>query len=204
MVNTVYSIGYSGFSINDFIDTLHTNKISLVIDVRSTPYSQYFSDYNKDNLEKILEKSGIYYRNYVSEFGARQEERKYYTHDGYLDFELFAKSPAFLSGFDKLVKSMKQDYTFALMCAEKDPFNCHRTILVARAFYNAGYKVIHLLPNKCKVTQEDIEARLLKKYFPDRNQITLFSEFLSEEEYINQAYKKRNAEIGYSIEEEKE
>ncbi len=204
MVNTVYSIGYSGFSINDFIDTLHTNKISLVIDVRSTPYSQYFSDYNKDNLEKVLEKSGIYYRNYVLEFGARQEERKYYTHDGYLDFELFAKSPPFLSGFDKLVKSMKQDYTFALMCAEKDPFNCHRTILVARAFYNAGYKVIHLLPNKCKVTQEDIEARLLKKYFPDRNQITLFSESLSEEEYINQAYKKRNAEIGYSIEEEKE
>ncbi len=204
MVNTVYSIGYSGFSINDFIDTLHTNKISLVIDVRSTPYSQYFSDYNKDNLEQVLKNSGIYYRNYVLEFGARQEERKYYTREGYLDFELFAKSPPFLSGFDKLVKSMEQDYTFALMCAEKDPFNCHRTILVARAFYNAGYKVVHLLPNKGKVTQEVIETRLLKRYFPNRNQITLFSESLSEEEYIDQAYKKRNAEIGYSIEEEKE
>ena len=204
MVNTVYSIGYSGFLINNFIDTLHTNKISLVIDVRSTPYSQYFSDYNKDKLEQVLKKSGIYYRNYALEFGARQEERKYYTQEGYLDFELFAKSPLFLSGFDKLIKSMEQNYTFALMCAEKDPFNCHRTILVARAFYNAGYKVIHLLPNKCKVTQEEIEARLLKKYFPDRNQITLFGETLNEEEYVNQAYKKCNAEIGYSIEEEKE
>jgi len=54
MVDTVYSIGYSGFSINDFIDTLHTNNISLVIDVRSTPYSQYFPDYNKDSLEQVL------------------------------------------------------------------------------------------------------------------------------------------------------
>ena len=204
MVNTVYSIGYSGFSINDFIDTLHKNKISLVIDVRSTPYSQYFSDYNKDNLEPVLKKSGIYYRNYVLEFGARQEDRKYYTREGYLDFELFAKSPPFLSGFDKLVNSMKQDYTFALMCAEKDPFNCHRTILVSRAFYNAGYKVVHLLPDNCKVTQEDIEARLLKEYFPNWNQIPLFGEPVSEQEYINKAYKKRNAKIGYSIEEEKE
>ena len=138
------------------------------------------------------------------EFGARQEEREYYTLEGYLDFELFAKSSPFLSGFDKLVKSMQQDYTFALVCAEKDPFNCHRTILVARAFHKAGYKIVHLLPNDCKVTQDDIEARLLKKYFPDRNQIALFSEVLSEEEYINQAYKNRNSEIGYSIEEEKE
>lgn len=204
MVDTVFSIGYSGFSVNDFINALKSNKISLVIDVRSMPYSQYFSDYNKDNIEQSLKSSGIYYRNYAEEFGARQEERKYYTSQGYLDFELFAKSPSFLSGFDKLVKSMEQDYSFALMCAEKDPINCHRTILVARAFHEAGYKVVHLLPNKCKVTQEDIEARLLKKYFPDRNQITLFNETLTEKEYIKQAYKKRNAEIGYSIEEEKE
>ena len=204
MVNTVYTIGYSGFLLNDFINELNINKISLVVDVRSIPYSQYFSDYNKDKLEQVLKKTGIYYRNYALEFGARQEERKYYTPEKYLDFTLFAKSSLFLSGFDKLVKSMKQNYTFALMCAEKDPFNCHRTILVARAFYNAGYKIVHLLPNKCKVTQEDIEARLLRRYFPYRNQITLFGELFSEEEYIDQAYKKRNAEIGYSIEEEEE
>lgn len=203
MVNTVYSIGYSGFLINDFIDTLNVNNISLVIDVRSVPYSQNFPDYNKCNLGSFLTKSKIYYRNYALEFGARQEERKYHTHEGYLDFELFAKSPPFLSGFDRLVKSMNQNYIFALMCAEKDPFDCHRAILVARAFYNAGYKVMHLLPNKHKMTQEDIEARLLSKYFPDRKQIKLFGESLSEEEYTNQAYQKRNAEIGYSIEEEK-
>ncbi len=203
MVNTVYSIGYSGFSIKNFIETLHRNKISLIIDVRSIPYSQYFSDYNKDNLKQALKNSGIYYRNYVLEFGARQEERKYYALEGYLDFELFSKSIPFLSGFNKLVASMNQNYTFALMCAEKDPFNCHRTILVARAFYRAGYKIVHLLPNEVKITQEDIEFRLLQKYFPDRNQITLFSKSISEEEYIDQAYKKHNAEIGYSIEEEK-
>ena len=51
MVDTIYSIGYTGFSINDFVATLKTNKISAVIDVRSHPYSQWYPDYNKENLE---------------------------------------------------------------------------------------------------------------------------------------------------------
>ncbi|MGI6307195.1 MAG: DUF488 family protein [Dethiobacteria bacterium] len=204
MVDTVYSIGYSGFSMSDFINTLQSNKISLVVDVRSHPYSQYFSDYNKESLEQTLKYKGIYYRNYAKEFGARQDERRYYSSEGYLDFELFAKSSPFLSGFDRLVKSMMQNYRFALMCAEKDPINCHRTILVTRSFHDAGYKVKHLLPNNGMVTQEDIENRLLDKYFPNRNQITLFGEVFSKSEYIAQAYRKRNSEIGYSIEEESE
>ncbi len=98
MIDTVYTIGYSGFLINDFISTIQSNNISLIIDVRSQPYSQYFSDYNKENLQHKLESIGIYYRNYVTEFGARQDDRQYYSNSGYLDFELFAKSPSFLNG----------------------------------------------------------------------------------------------------------
>lgn len=202
MIDTIYSIGYSGFSINDFVNTLQSNQISLLVDVRSQPYSQHFPDYNKDNLEKTLKVSGIYYRNYAKEFGARQEDRKYYSNEGYLDFELFAKSPLFLDGYKKLINSMRQNYRFALMCAEKDPFNCHRAILVSRSFHEAGYKVIHLLPNDRKTTQKEIESRLLEKYFPNRNQITLFGDALNEDDCLLQAYRKRNAEIGYSIEEE--
>ena len=202
MVDTVYTIGYSGFSINDFIATLKANHISLVVDVRSQPYSQWFSDYNKENLERTLEQAGIYYRNYATEFGARQENRIYYSNEGYLDFEKFAKSPQFLQGYEKLVNSMKQDYRFALMCAEKDPFNCHRTMLVSRAFHETGYNVVHLLPNDLKITQKEIETRLLETYFPNRNQVTFFAESLNEDECLIQAYRKRNSEIGYSIEEE--
>lgn len=204
MVDTVYSIGYSGFSIGNFVDTLHLNKIVLLVDVRSQPYSHYFPDFNKDKLEQTLAHERIFYRNYAKEFGARQDNRQYYSSKGYLDFELFAKSSAFLSGVTKLVNSMAQGYQFALMCAEKDPINCHRTILVARTFHDSGYKVIHLLPNNKTMTQEDIEARLVGKYFPNRNQESLFDKQLSEKDYVTQAYKKQNAAIGYSIEEESE
>lgn len=199
MVNTVFTIGYSGFQINDFIKTLKSKSVSLVIDVRSLPYSQYYADYNKENLSKILDGNKIYYRNYALEFGARQEERSYYP-NGYLDFDMFSKSEAFLSGVDKLKESMQQDYTFALMCSEKDPTMCHRSILVARAFYIFGYNVVHLLPNGKTLTQVDVEKRLLNKFFPDRGQINMFAKSLSTQEYIDEAYKKQNAIIGYSIE----
>ena len=75
MVNTVFTIGYSGFQLNDFIKILKDNRILLVIDVRSLPYSQHYADFNKENISKILESSKIYYRNYALEFGARQEEK---------------------------------------------------------------------------------------------------------------------------------
>lgn len=201
MVDTVFTIGYSGIKINDFITMLIRKNISLVIDVRSLPYSRYYSDYNKENLYNILKKNGIYYRNYAIEFGARQENLQYYPR-GYLDFEMFAKSDNFLTGVDKLKKSMEQDYTFVLMCSEKDPLMCHRAILVSRAFHVAGYNVQHLLYNNKIVTQIDLEERLLNKFFPDRNQISLFTNTLSPQEYIDEAYRKQNANIGYSIEEE--
>ena len=199
MIDTIYTIGYSGFKIDDFVKTHKENGVSVVIDVRSLPYSQFYSDYNKENLSRILEVSKIYYRNYVAEFGARQENRDFYP-NGYLDFEMFARSEVFLSGFEKIKKSMQKGFVIALMCSEKDPIKCHRTILVARAFHNAGYKVIHLLPEGQKITQEEIEERLLNMFFPDRGQINMFAPMLSTEEYIDEAYKKQNASIGYSIE----
>ena len=201
MVNTVYTIGYSGFSIDDFVTTLKKHNISLVVDVRSSPYSSYFPEYNRDSLEIFLKMHGIYYRSYASEFGARQSDQKYYCKEGYLDFEVFSKSEPFLQGLKKLCNSMEQNYTFALMCAEKDPICCHRTILVARAFFERGYNVVHLLINGSTITQEEINARLIEKYYPNRDQITFFETVQDDDTLLKAAYKKQNAEIGYRLEE---
>lgn len=201
MVNTVYSIGYSGFSINDFVATLKRHNISLIVDVRSYPFSSHFPEYNKDALEISLKAHGIYYRNYAYEFGARQDDRNFYCNDGYLDFDVFSKSEPFLQGVNKLCKSMEQNYTFALMCAEKDPINCHRTILVSRAFFERGYNVVHLLSNGATVTHAEINRRLIEKYYPNRHQMTLFGDIQDDDALLEMAYRKQNAEIGYRMEE---
>ena len=194
----IYTIGYSGFTIENFLKTLKYYKISCLVDVRSMPKSAYFTDFNKSNLSNTLSKHKIIYRNYAEEFGARQLEKQYYT-DDILDFEKFTKSPQFIKGFQKIETGMRLNYSFALMCAEKRPEDCHRNIMIARQFYLHGYEVRNILEDGTYINQDMIEKILLDKYFPHREQLSLFDE-LSTEEMINQSYKKRNREIGYRLE----
>ena len=201
MIDTLYTIGYAGFSIDSFLRAMEKYGISVVIDVRSSPFSGYFADFNKDALEARLRDRGIHYRNYAREFGARQDDPAYYSPEGYLDFERFARSEPFLQGVEKLCESMRRDYRPALMCAEKDPMSCHRAILVSRAFFERGYHVVHLLPEDGSTTQEEVEQRLLEEYFPDRHQMSLFGEAESDAALREAAYREQNRRIGYRMEE---
>lgn len=200
----IYTIGYTAFKLHDFLDVLTTNMISTIIDVRSVPVaSKFYSDFSMPELERSLKARGILYRNYAKEFGARQQERIYYNESGYLDFSLFSQSPQFKQGIDKILKGLDMGYTFGLLCAEKDPINCHRTILVAREFHKLGIQIRNIMSTGDIELQEDIEKRLIEKYFPERHQISIFTEVVEDKYLVDQAYAKRNAEIGFQIEEEK-
>lgn len=199
-MNVLYTVGYTAFKLEDFIKQLKINNISCVVDVRSVAYSQHYPDYNKDNLSKVLKLHGIVYRNYVAEFGARQTQQCYYNSDGYLDFEKFTQSEIFNEGYKKILLGINSGYTFALMCAEIDPIDCHRNIMVAREFYKRGFDIRNIMKDGTLQTQEDIERRLLEKFFPTRDQLTLFGAVKTEDEFIIEAYKMKNKEIGYRLE----
>ena len=57
------------------------------------------------------------------------------------------------------------------------------------------------MPDCSFQTQPEIENRLLNMYFPNRNQLSIFCESIDDKELISQEYEKRNAEIGYKMEE---
>lgn len=199
----IFTIGYAGFAIDDFIKALKKHNINSLIDVRSSPFSKFYQDYNKPLLCDTLQKNGIIYRNYNSEFGARQDDKTYYP-NGYLDFSMFTRSKAFLDGMQKIINAIPLGYKFVLMCSEKDPINCHRTIMVGKAFSDNGISVRHILSDGHIITQSDIEARLLDMYYPDRDQLALFGEQLSAEEMIENSYKFQNEKIGYRIDNNEE
>ena len=198
----IFTIGYSGFTTDEFIRVLLQNKINVLVDVRSSPYSKYFSEYNKEVLAVNLDKRGIYYRNFAKEFGARQDDTAFYSENGYLDFAKFAKSNQFEKGIEKIEKGIDQNFLFALMCAEKNPVNCHRTIMVARAFSKLGYQIIHLQPEGKSISQDDVDEILLDEYYPLRNQHCLFNDSMAREEMLEYSYAQKNKEIGYKKEED--
>ena len=196
----VFTIGYSGFNADSFVLALKEHNIKCLIDVRSLPYSQYHAEYNKEVLEERLRMNGIMYRNYAKEFGARQENRKFYDDEGILDFKCFIKSDEFQSGVEKVKKGIEIGYSFALMCAEKDPINCHRAIMVGQGFEKSGFSVKHIKNDGTIETQKSLEQRLLDMYFKTRGQISLFlDEIESDDVLIEKAYTLRNKDIGYHL-----
>ena len=141
--NTIYTIGYTAFEPKAFVDVLKKHGVQCLVDVRTVPASSRLPQYSRPVLEAMLKQAGLRYRHYP-EFGARQEESKWYTEAGYLDFERYIDSEAFQAGVEKLRKGMELGYCFALMCAEKDPINCHRAIMVARGLEKAGMDASHI------------------------------------------------------------
>lgn len=197
IISCIYTIGYSAFSINEFIETIKNFGISCVIDVRSSPFSNYYADYNKDTLERTLKEHNILYRNYANEFGARQTNPAFYSGD-IVDFDKFIKSAQFLEGVSKVKKGIERGYKFVLMCAEKDPIKCHRSIMLGKGFSENGFDVKHIVSKKELESQKELEERLLEMYHQDRFQLTLFGGEQSDSELLADAYKKQNLTIGYN------
>ncbi|MCF2643501.1 DUF488 domain-containing protein [Roseburia hominis] len=201
-MENLFTIGHSQHTIDYFVYLLNKYSINYVLDVRSTPYSKYAEQFNKGNISVFLNKVNIHYFFMGKYFGARPIETSLYSEKGYLDFEKVAQSERFNKGMENVILGLERGNRIALMCTEKDPMDCHRAIMVSRAFDKKGIKVKHILPNGDIQTQRQLDNKLADKYFPNRGQLSIFNyeNIMSEEEYISQAYRKRNEEIGYRIE----
>lgn len=196
----VYTVGHSNHSIEEFIQLLEKHNINCICDVRSMPYSRFTEQYNRENIKGFLSKYNIKYLFFGEEFGARREEKSLLT-NGMVDFEKVAKNEKFIKGIERIEKGLERGYRIALMCTEKEPIECHRTILVSRNLSIKGMNVLHILADGTAVCHEKIEEELVEKYFPNRNQLSIF-DINETVDYLKEAYKKANSDIGYRKEDD--
>ena len=210
----LYTIGYSGFTINTFIEKINLFNINCIIDVRSCPYSKRFEEFNKENLEYLVKNRDlwknkkIWYLHLPKEFGARQTDPLYFHEkEKYVDFEKFRSSQYFLEGCERIKKGLSQGYNSVLICAEIEPSPCHRSIMISRWFDLHKYKVLHILPDGIK-DQESVNNELLKKYFKDEYAENGFTGSLLDmdksaeelrKERLREAFAKRNREIAFRV-----
>jgi len=202
-MDVIYSIGHSNHTEELFISLLQKHKADLVLDVRSSPYSQRFPQFNREVISKTLLPHRIDYQFFGEWFGARQPDKAYYTSARWLNYILFTKSLIFKEGVNRLDTVLQNGKTPALMCAEKDPFDCHRAIMVCRALSLMGYEIRHILADGSIQTQAELDTRLLDKYFPRRNEGSIFDLIEGEKDtqtLITEAYYKRNEAIAWRME----
>ncbi len=156
---TIYTIGHSNHTIEKFRDLLERNGITAIADVRSSPYSRHNPQFNKDVLSAKLRKCGIAYVFLGKELGARTDDPSCYE-GGKVRYSRLAETSVFKAGVERVL-SGAQKYRIALMCAEKEPLDCHRTLLVSRALERRGASIVHILADGSTEAQKQTMSRLL-------------------------------------------
>lgn len=129
--STIFTIGHSLTSIEDFIKTLNQNKISILVDVRTYPRSNRARQFNQDSLSEKLSKVGIQYLYKGNNLGGLEEN---------IDFDKTILE----------ISQMATDKRIVLMCSEGNPKKCHRYSILTPAFKKQGLIVEHLISEKNK------------------------------------------------------
>jgi uncharacterized protein (DUF488 family) len=156
----LYTVGHSNHPIDKFLDLLTGNGISAVADVRSQPFSRRFPQFNKERLAASLSERGIAYVFLGKELGARSDDESCYE-DGRVQYPRLAATPLFKQGIARVLTGAEK-FRVALMCAEKEPLDCHRTLLVSRALEQRGASIAHILADGSVETQAQTMTRLTR------------------------------------------
>jgi uncharacterized protein (DUF488 family) len=148
--NTLYSVGHSNRTIEQFIALLMAHGIQQVIDIRTIPKSRHNPQFNKESLPKSLKKAHIFYT-HLKELGGLRHPQKDSINTGWenLSFRGFADymaTPEFKTGLDYL-KTIAVSVKTAMMCAEAVPWRCHRS-LIADALTKQKWQVFHIQSKK--------------------------------------------------------
>lgn len=150
----IKTIGHSNHPIERFVDLLKAGGVALLVDVRSMPYSRRFPQFGKERLAESLAAAGIGYSHEGAALGGKPE--------GGGDYDALAARPAFKDALGRLIERAEET-TLCLMCAEKEPLDCHRTVLVSRRLAERGVAVDHLLADGGMRPHREVEEALLAK-----------------------------------------
>lgn len=155
----VFTIGHSSHPWPEFISLLRASDVARLIDVRSMPVSRRYPQFNKPEMARGLKDVGIAYRFLGDRLGGRPKDTVCYA-GGAVDYAKVAATKAFQEGLDEAA-DLARSTRCCLMCAERDPLDCHRAILVARHLAPKGFAIAHIHADGRIEAQGEFERRLI-------------------------------------------
>ena len=188
--DSVLTIGHSTHSVETFVALLHQYEVTAVADIRSTPFSRFNPQFNKAAIEGSLKSCGIGYFFLGRELGARPDDPSCYE-NGRVQYARLARHELFTNGLDRVIRR-SHEYRMALMCAEKEPLDCHRSLLVAPALIERGLSVAHILADGRLETHQATMARLLDSVGMAEKDL-----FRSESELLEEALARQQERVAH-------
>ena len=166
----IYTIGHSNVDVEEITRLLKEYGIELVLDVRSSPYSRFSPQFNRETLAGSLREAGIEYAYAGHYLGGRPKDPHLYDGDK-VDYTELEETGWYQEAIDGLIEVATEKWT-VVVCAEEDPGRCHRHLLIAQTLLDRGIEVRHIR-HRGGETWEEVAARKLER---EVKQLPLFRE----------------------------
>jgi uncharacterized protein (DUF488 family) len=144
---TIYTIGHSTRSADEFLQILRRYEIRCVADVRTVPRSRRNPQFNREALSAAMAEAGVEYQHFPDLGGFRDPHpdspNSGWENDSFRGFADYMQTEGFRSGLEKLLDAARRERTVVL-CAEAVPWRCHRS-LIADALLFGGTPVEDIL-----------------------------------------------------------
>lgn len=186
----ILTIGHSTHELDYFLHLLATHNVTAIADVRSVPASRFTPQFNRDALKRALCGVGVKYVFLGKELGARSDNRSCYV-NGQVQYVRLAQTPAFENGIKRLQKGATAERV-AVMCAEQEPLDCHRTVLVSRVLDHNGVTIAHIHGDGRLESHADAMQRLMSGFGLDQDDL-----FHTRKELLEEALARQEQRIAY-------
>ena len=148
---TIYTIGHSNRSADEFIRLLKKFGVDIVADIRRFPTSK-FEHFRKENLEKILHENGIEYIWFEGLGGYRKKlmvvsPNKSIRSEGFRNYADYMLTDRFRNEIERLASTARKNKT-CIMCAERFFWRCHRMLISDYLYAVLGFEVVHIIDSE--------------------------------------------------------
>ena len=156
----IHTIGHSDHDTAAFIALLRRHDITLVVDVRSQPYSRWTPQFNREILARDLEEAGVAYVYLGDALGGRPSDPALYDPGQERpNYRRVEQTNAYQAGIDRLLDLARAERV-AVMCSEGDHRQCHRHLLVTQTLLARDVRVLHIQPDGRTVEGELVARQL--------------------------------------------
>ncbi|MBV5299384.1 MAG: DUF488 domain-containing protein [Rhodoferax sp.] len=157
----IYTIGHGNKELQYFFNELGSFNVEYLIDVRTSPYSRYNPQFNRELMKDALGTVNIAYIYMGDKLGGLPSDRSCYL-EGKVSYELIKDKDFFKEGLARLIKAYEKDINVAIMCSETKPEECHRSKLIGQELFKRNIVIQHIAEQSKIKDQLTVMSELTK------------------------------------------
>ena len=182
-MSSFFTIGHSNHDFEAWLALVRRHQIQVVVDTRSSPYSKYVPQFDRELVQRSLEQAGVRYLFLGDDLCGRPANPAYYDGSGHVLYSRLRDDAHFQAAIARLESGMER-FSVALLCGEEDPAHCHRRLLIGRVLSERGHTMLHIRGDGRLDSDESVAAEARKPLVAD--QPALFAE-LDEDQWRSTA-----------------